>query len=55
MPKYLGKLLTLAERDGFEVFLTLDKVIEFEQNLAGRKIVVIVLRAESNRMTDLIP
>ena len=38
-----GDLLTEAERAGFEVFLTADKNIQYQQNLAGRKIAVVVL------------
>ena len=38
-----GDLLTEAERAGFDVFLTADKNIQYQQNLAGRKIAVVVL------------
>jgi hypothetical protein len=38
-----GDLLAEAERAGFDVFLTADKNIQYQQNLAGRKIAVIVL------------
>lgn len=50
-----GELLTIAERLGFEVFLTMDKGFAYEQNLAGRQIAVIILRAKSNRLVDLVP
>jgi hypothetical protein len=51
-----GELLTFAERQGFQVFLTMDKGIEYEQNLAGnRRLAVIVFRAKSNRLADLAP
>ena len=30
-----GELLSLAEQDGFEVFLTLDKGLQYQQNLAS--------------------
>jgi hypothetical protein len=50
-----GELLVLAENAGFQVFISLDQGIEFQQNLTGRKIAVIVLRAKSNRLADLIP
>jgi hypothetical protein len=36
-------LLAEAERAGFDVFLTADKNIQYQQNLAGRKIAVVVL------------
>jgi len=48
-------LLSLAEDEGFEVFLTMDKGLEYEQNLAGRKIAIIIFRARSNRLVDLLP
>lgn len=38
-----GELLTEAERAGFEVFVTADKNIRYQQNLAGRKIAIVVL------------
>ena len=38
-----GDLLNAAERDGFDLFLTGDKNIEYQQNLAGRKISIVVL------------
>jgi hypothetical protein len=50
-----GELLFLAERRGFEVFLTLDKGIQYQQNLAARTIAVVIVRAKSNRMIDLLP
>jgi hypothetical protein len=33
-----GALLSVAESKGFDVFLTIDKGLEYEQNLAGRNI-----------------
>ena len=50
-----GELLLLAESLGFEILPTLDKGVEYEQNLAGRKIAIIILRARSNRLADLAP
>ena len=38
-----GDLLAEAERAGFDLFLTADKNIQYQQNLAGRKIAVVVL------------
>jgi hypothetical protein len=38
-----GDLLAQAEQAGFEVFLTADKNIRYQQNLAGREIAVVVL------------
>jgi predicted nuclease of predicted toxin-antitoxin system len=38
-----GDLLTAAEADGFEIFLTADKNIRYQQNLTGRRIALVVL------------
>ena len=50
-----GELLALAEQAGFQVFLTLDQGIEHQQNLKPRRIVVVLVRAKSNRLIDLLP
>ena len=50
-----GELLSLAEHAGIQVFVSLDQGIEFQQNLTGRNIAVLLLRTKSNRMADLIP
>ena len=42
-----GLLLTLAERD-FDLFLTADKRLRYQQRLAGRKLAIIVF--PSNRL-----
>jgi hypothetical protein len=38
-----GELLDAAEAAGFDVFLTTDRNIRYQQNLTGRKIAIIVL------------
>jgi hypothetical protein len=38
-----GELLKAAEEAGFEVFLTTDKNIRYQQNLAKRVIAIVVL------------
>jgi hypothetical protein len=50
-----GQLLSIAETRGFEVFLTIDKGFAYEQNLVGRAIAVLILRAKSNQIDDLLP
>jgi predicted nuclease of predicted toxin-antitoxin system len=50
-----GSLLDLAESAGFEIFVTMDKGLEYEQNLAGRSMAILILRAKSNRLADLLP
>jgi predicted nuclease of predicted toxin-antitoxin system len=49
-----GELLALAEKD-FEVFVTVDRNLSFQQHLPRYTIAVIVLRARSNRLQDLRP
>lgn len=50
-----GRLLSLAETAGFELFVTMDKGLQYQQNLTGRRIAILVIRAKSNRLTDLLP
>ena len=50
-----GALLTKAEAAGFSVFLTGDQNLEFQQNLSKRRLGVVVLRAASNALEDLLP
>ena len=50
-----GELLSKAVEKGFEVFLTVDKGVEYEQNSARLSIAIIILRARSNRLADLLP
>ena len=38
-----GELLTTAEFAGFDVFVTTDKNIRYQQNLAGRQIAIVVI------------
>lgn len=47
-----GDLLGRAEHE-FDVFITVDRKLPFQQNLSRFSIAVIVLRARSNRLTDL--
>lgn len=45
-----GELLTLAEENGFDILLTADANIKTQQNLANRKIAILILRAFNNRL-----
>jgi predicted nuclease of predicted toxin-antitoxin system len=49
-----GELLTLSE-SRWDVLLTSDRRIKYQQNMTGRKVFIVVLRAKSNRMRDLMP
>jgi hypothetical protein len=50
-----GELLALAEQTGWQVLLTMDRGMPYQQNLAGRSISLVVIRAQSNRLPDLLP
>ncbi len=49
-----GELLDIAQAD-FDVLLTTDKGIKYQQNFTGRDIAVITLRARDNRIPTLTP
>ena len=49
-----GALLTLAE-GSFDAFVTVDKNVQYQQNLAKRKISIVIIRAKSNRLADIRP
>lgn len=48
-----GALLAAAEAAGFEVIITTDQEIPYQQNLTTRQISIIVLCAPTNRLVDL--
>ena len=50
-----GKLLDAAEQAGFEVFLTVDANLAYQQNLSGRTIRLVVVEAANNRTPTLAP
>src|SRR5262245_52674303 len=50
-----GELLALMIPQGFEVFLTVDQNLSYQQNLRAANFAVIVLIAQSNRLADLLP
>lgn len=49
-----GELMRLAEAE-FDVFITVDRNLSFQQNLPKYNIAVLVLQAKSNRLADLQP
>jgi len=49
-----GELLLLAE-SLFDVVLTLDKSVPYQQDVSSRRIAVLIMRARSNRIQDLLP
>jgi hypothetical protein len=50
-----GELLQLMGPHKFEVFLTVDQNLRYQQNLRAVGVAVIVLVAATNRMADLVP
>jgi len=48
-----GELLNLAEAAGFDVLLTTDKRIRYQQNLTGRRIAIVVLGNSTWRIVRL--
>ncbi len=50
-----GRLLARAEADGFDALVTADQNIEYQQNLEGVGVGIIVLAALTNRIEDLLP
>lgn len=49
-----GQLLTLAQSE-FDVFVTVDRNLSFQQHLPKFSVAVLLLVAPSNRLADLIP
>jgi hypothetical protein len=50
-----GDLLKHAGAAGFDVFVTGDKNLEFQQNLKASGLFTVVLVAPSNKLEDLLP
>ena len=48
-----GELLKVAEAAGFDLLLTTDKRIRYQQNLTGRKIAIVVLGNSQWRVVRL--
>ena len=49
-----GELLALAD-PLFDLLLTLDKNLPYQQNLNTKRVAVLIVRARSNRIQDLLP
>jgi hypothetical protein len=50
-----GELLARAVAAKFEVFLTADQNLQYQQNLAGTPLFIVVIAAPSNALEDLLP
>ena len=50
-----GALMSVAGEAGFEVFVTIDKQIKHQQNLAALALAVVVVDGKSNALPSLLP
>jgi predicted nuclease of predicted toxin-antitoxin system len=50
-----GELLRVAADAGFEVLVTADRNLQFQQNLSQSRLGIILLVASSNALEDLLP
>ena len=50
-----GELLGLMTLDGFDVFVTIDKNLQYQQNLAKFLIKILILDAPNNKIETLLP
>ena len=50
-----GELLRVAADAGFDVLVTADRNLQFQQNLSQSRIGIILLIAPSNALEDLLP
>lgn len=50
-----GDLLRMSAELGFDAFLTVDQGIEYQQNLVGLALPVIIMIAHRNRLQELHP
>ena len=50
-----GELLRGAETANFDVLLTVDQGVEYQQNLTARKFAIVIFRTRAIRLKDLLP
>jgi alkanesulfonate monooxygenase SsuD/methylene tetrahydromethanopterin reductase-like flavin-dependent oxidoreductase (luciferase family) len=50
-----GELLRAAEAAGYDVLLTSDQGLPYQNNFTDRRISVLAIRAKTNQIEDLIP
>jgi predicted nuclease of predicted toxin-antitoxin system len=48
-----GRLLAAAEQAGYDVLMTNDLGLRYQQSMAGRRIAIVVVRSRSNSLGDL--
>jgi hypothetical protein len=50
-----GRLLAAAEKAGFEVLITVDQNMQYQQSLSDREIALVILVARTTNLDDLLP
>lgn len=50
-----GELLAAADARGFDVLISVDKSIQYQTNLAGRNIAIIIIRVFKNKLLQVLP
>jgi hypothetical protein len=50
-----SELIQAAELAGYDVLLTVDQGVPHQQNLAGRRLSIIVVLSSTNQIEDLVP
>lgn len=50
-----GALLDAAEHSGFDALITVDNNLPYQNRVQDRRIAVVILRARSNQIDDLLP
>lgn len=50
-----GELISTAEAAGFDLLVTADKQMQYQQNLLGRRISIVVLNSLFIRLFDIAP
>ena len=50
-----GNLLAQAEESGFDVLVTADKQMQYQQNFKGRKIAIVILGSWKITLKDISP
>ena len=49
-----GALIEAAELAGYDVLVTIDRSIPNQQNLTGRHLALVIVRAKTNQLEDLL-
>jgi hypothetical protein len=55
MGRRTGFFCVWQRKIGYDVLVTIDRGLETQQNLRGRRISVLILKGKSGRLKDLVP